>query len=404
MRVLQINVNCKSGSTGRLVYDLYEGLSNAGISCAVAYGRGPALSEPGIYKFGSKLEVGVHALLTRLTGWTGCFSPFATRKLLKFIDCYNPDVIHMHSLHGYYVNIGPLLEHIRRKVIKTVWTFHCEFMYTGKCGISFNCDKWKDSCGSCPNLKEHPSAWFFDFTRAMFKRKRKMFDGFDNLIIVTPSVWLADRVKQSFLKDKKVEVISNGIDAEHVFYPRKSACLTRKYKTGSEKTVLAAAPNIMSDAKGGHHIVMLADDMKNCGVKFILIGVDCRTKGLGENVIALKRLKDRHELARYYSMADAFLMCSKKETFSLVCAEAICCGIPVVGFESGAPETIFAKPYARFVEQGNRIALKKALLEALDTPLSPEEISAYGRSLFDKRYMIRQYIDLYRTLGDVERG
>jgi glycosyltransferase involved in cell wall biosynthesis len=395
MRVLLIDVNCKSGSTGKIVYDLYTKLKEIGEESAVAYGRGHVISEPDIYKFSSNIEVKIHALLTRLTGWTGCFSPLATSKLLKLIKEYNPDVIHLHDLHGYFLNIKPLIKYIKKNNIKTIWTFHSEFMYTGKCGISFDCQKWKKGCGNCPYLHEYPSSILFDFTKYMFNEKKKMFNDFNNLTIVTPSKWLANRVQESFLKDKKVKIIYNGINT-NVYYPKDFKQLKDKYNFTDKKIVLSVAPNIMSKIKGGKYVLELARKMKDYNIKFILIGIENLKQKFDDNVIAIGRIENQKELAQYYSMADVFLMCSQKETFSLTCAEALCCGTKVVGFKSGAPETVFSKPYAHFLEYGDIEALKNALLNAFSTILSPEKISEYGRSNFDKKQMFEQYLLLYR--------
>ena len=395
MRVLIVDVNCKSGSTGKIAYDLYAQLRECGDEAAVAYGRGATIDEPDIHKFSSDLEVKAHALLTRLTGRTACFSPFATAKLLKLIKAYQPNVIHLHDMHGYFVNIKPLVEHIKANHIKAIWTFHSEFMYTGKCGISLDCERWKSGCGHCPYLREYPSSLLIDCTRFMHREKERMFEGFYDLTIVTPSQWLADRVHQSFLQDKRVKVIHNGIDTT-IYHPRDCDHLKDRHQLSDEKVVLSVAPNILSKIKGGQQVLELARRMQGHAIKFILIGVDDLNQRFDDNVIALGRTENQDELAGYYTMADAFLMCSQRETFSLTCAEALCCGTRVVGYKSGAPETIFQEPYAYFVEQGNIEALERTLLSVLNEPLKPSNITEYGRSNFDKKRMFEQYDALYR--------
>ena len=397
MRILLISSVYNNGGTGEVVFNLYTQLKNNGIECAVAYGRGSVIKEFNIYKFSSYIETYAHAFLTRLTGLTGIYSPVATRKLINFMDEFKPDIVHIHELHAYFANITPVMNYLKKKNIKTIWTFHCEFMYTGKCGHSDDCEKWKSECGRCPKVKKYPSSLYFDFTKKMFNDKKCLFDDFNNLTIVTPSQWLANRVRESFLKEKSIVVIHNGVDTENVFYPRPFEHLQRRHNITDEKIVLAVAPHLMSGGKGGQWVLGLAKRFKGENVKFILIGVDDLRQNFDDNVIALGRTFKRIELSEYYSMADVFLFCSRKETFSVTCAEALCCGTPVVGFKAGAPETIFAEPYAHFTDYGDTDSLKNVLLKRLNSAPNSKEISDYGRQHFDKKRMFEQYLSLYQN-------
>ncbi|MDD4165063.1 MAG: glycosyltransferase [Eubacteriales bacterium] len=397
MRVLLIDVNCKNSSTGKIVYDLYTGINENGDEAAFCYGRGPLIQEKNIYKFGLDWETYLHALLTRITGFTGCFSFFSTRRLIKFINDFKPDVVHIHELHAYFVNIKPLLSNLKENQIRTIMTLHCEFMYTGKCGHSVECEKWKTECNKCPHLHDYPSAWIFDHTNFMFKQKKKLFRDFNNLTIVTPSQWLADRVKESFLGDKRIEVIHNGIDTKNIFYPRDTEHLKQKHNLTEEKIVLAVAPNLMSEQKGGKWVLELANLLRNENIKFILIGVDDLSRETNDNVILLGRISNQDELAEYYSLADVFVICSEKETFSLTCSEAICCGSQIVGFECGAPETIFENPYARFVEYGDLSALTEMVTNSLKDPLPKKDVAAYGSSKYSIKTMYSKYLELYKS-------
>ncbi len=397
MKVLLIDVNCKYSSTGKIVYDLYTEINKRGDTAAICYGRGPKIKERGIYKFSGDIEVYIHAFLTRLTGLTGCFSFFATRNLLKYIKEFKPDIVHLHDLHAYFVNIKPLISYLKRKKIKTVWTFHCEFMYTGKCGYAYDCEKWKSGCGKCPSLREYPSSLFFDFTRKMFNQKKRLFEGFDNLTIVTPSEWLAGRVRQSFLKDKDIKVIHNGIDTD-VFHPVSYEHLKLRHGLKDEKIVLAVAPDLMSERKGGKWVVELAKRFASQNVRFIMIGIDDLNSDFGENVISLGRLNDQNELAAYYSMADVFVICSKKENFPTTCIEALCCGTPVCGFDAGGTKET-ALDYGVFVEYGDIKNLYYAIHELLDKkinmPTDKYEISKYALKEYSTDRFYMQYEALY---------
>lgn len=395
MRVLLLDVNCKSGSTGKIVYDLYTQLNKNGHIAAIGYGRGKLVNESNIIKFSSNIEVYTHVLLTRITGFTGCFSYFATKRLIKFMDEFKPDVVHLNDMHGYFVNILPLIRYLKKNNIKTIWTFHCEFMYTGKCGYSYECEKWKSECRCCPNLKDYISSMFFDFTKKMFNDKKKIFKDFNNLIIVTPSKWLADRVKQSFLKDKKIVVIHNGIDTENIFYPRKFKHLKKRHNLKDEKIVLAVAPDIMCERKGGRYVLELAKKMKNENIKFILIGVTDLNEKFDDNVIALGKTENQIELAEYYSMADVFVICSKRENFPTTCIEAISCGTPVCGFDEGGTKETAPDKLGKFVSYGDIGALKQAILSVLENKSDFKLCEEYGKKVYSKEKMYSKYIKLY---------
>ena len=393
MRVLLIDVNCKNSSTGKIVYDLYTMLRQNGDEAAVCYGRGEELREENIYKFGLDWETMLHALLTRITGWTGCFSFFSTRRLLRFVEEFRPDVVHIHELHAYFVNLRPLLEYLQKNHIRTVHTLHCEFTYTGKCGYSYQCDRWKADCGSCPRLREYVSTLCFDHTTAMLHQKKKLLTGFDDLTIVAPSKWLADRAGQSFLSGHRIEVIPNGVDTD-IFHPWDAADLrTRHHIAEGEKVVLAVAPNLMEERKGGRQVLKLAERMAGEKVRFILIGVEGPDTAFPANAIALPPMSDKEKLAQYYSLADCFVICSERETFSMTCAESLCCGTPVAGFRSGAPETVFLEPEAIFVEYNDLNALQAAVCRQLSR--AGEGNGGDARSAFSKDAMFRAYYRLY---------
>ncbi|MBX9165082.1 glycosyltransferase [Coprobacillus sp. K06] len=270
-RVLLIDVNCKFSSTGKIVYNLFKGLKEDGREAAICYGRGDEIHEEGIYKFGLDWETNIHAGLTRITGYNGYFSPLSTKRLIAYIEEFQPDVIHIHELHAYFVNIKPLLEYIKKRKIKVVWTFHCEYMYTGKCGHAYSCTNFMHGCGKCPAVHEYPKSLFIDRTKQMFSMKRKAMNGLD-VEIVAPSEWLAKRVKMSFLQNVKISIIHNGIDT-NIFKEQNTKSLRKELKIPSEnQVVLAVAPDIMSESKGGKWVLKLAESMKDKPITFILIG------------------------------------------------------------------------------------------------------------------------------------
>ena len=385
-RILLIDVNCKNSSTGNIVYDLYCAARADGRNASICYGRGEIVEGEYIYKFGLDWETYIHAALSRITGYNGCFSPLSTKRLIKYINEFKPDIIHIHELHAYFVNIKVLINYIKKKKIPLVWTFHCEYMYTGKCGHALECDRFKLSCGDCPHVRDYPKSLLFDKSAQMLRQKKEMLKDLD-FKIITPSKWLADRVEMSFLKEKPISVIHNGIDIS-VFYPRADINIYEILNIDDEKKIIVSvAHNIMSEAKGGRYIVDLACDDNNRNLQYILVGVEdsnvesdwtktvlynsevikysVKCYNNGNKVYFVSPIKNKDLMACLYSAADIFLLTSVKETYSLPCAEALCCGTPVIGFKSGAPETISLPPYSVFVPYGEMEKLKEQIGSSL---------------------------------------
>ena len=395
MKILLIDVNCKQSSTGKIVYDLYTQCNKDGHTAAICYGRGPRVDEPNIYKFSSTIEVYLHALLTRITGLTGYYSFFSTRKLIKFIASYQPDVVHIHELHAYFVNLKPVIDYLKKNNIRTIWTFHCEFMYTGKCGYAYDCEKWKNECGKCPYLRDYPSSLIFDFTKKMFNDKKKMFENFNNLTIVTPSKWLADRTKLSFLKDKKIEVIYNGIDT-NIFKPKNIDYLKLKHNITDQKIIVYVTADFDNERKGGKYVLELAKRLQFENIKMFIVGNKKVLENLPKNIIMVGRTNNQDKLADYYNLADLSLITSKKETFSMICAESLSCGTPIVGFEAGAPETITIQEYSEFVKYGNMDALIQAVYRWIDKKNEvTADLAKKAAKKYSKERMYANYLKLY---------
>lgn len=400
MKILYMDVLCKSGSTGKIVYELYKKANAAGHEAAVSYGRGAEVREHNIFKFGLDWETKLHALLTRITGYTGCFSPFSTKRLIDFIDRFQPDIIHLHEPHAYFLNLTPFFEHLAAKKIPLVYTFHCEFAFTGKCGHPLQCENWKSGCGNCPNLRDYPKTLFFDHTAAMLKEKLRLLEK-QNMVITSPSQWLADRTKLSLISDKDVRTIPNGIDTENVFYPRDFQHLRQRHGLKDEKVVLAVAPGLMAEHKGGRDVLRLAEKLKSENIKFILIGLEEGElkENFAENVIALGRTENQQELAEYYSMADVFVICSDMENLPTTCLEAVCCGTAVAGYDVGGTAETAPYPIGRFVPYGDIDALCENVMELINTP-APAVHFEKMRERFSVQNMFDEYMKIYTELLD----
>lgn len=338
-KILFINSVCSTGSTGRIVLDLYYYLEKNGYNCCAAYGRKRVQDNIHTIKIGTFLGVCIHGLCSRVTDRHGFYSSYATRKLLDEIERYNPDVIHLHNVHGYYINIKILFEYLKEKGIPIIWTLHDCWAFTGHCAHfdGAGCHKWKTSCQDCQLKHSYPASFVLDGSEWNFRQKKALFTGLKNVTLVVPSVWLKNQVKESFLAGYDVRVIQNGIDLS-IFYPRENK-IREKYKI-KEKVIILGAANRWSPNKGLGYFIELQKYLDN-SYKIILVGLSKKQiKELPKGMLGLERTESIDEMAELYSAADLFFNASKEETMGLVTVEALACGTPVMAFNRTAiPET-----------------------------------------------------------------
>lgn len=407
MKVLQVNCVYKKGSTGKITYDIHTELLKRGIESVVCYGRGEKVTEDHVYKTCGELYSKVNHLAARVSGvmYGGCY--FSTRKLISIIKKEKPDVVHLQCVNGYFVNIYRLVEWLKANRIRTVVTLHAEFMYTGGCGHSIDCNQWstRQGCGhsrKCPRWRAETKSMFFDRTGTMWKRMKKAFDGFDEGIVITSvSPWLMNRAFVSpIFSEKDHRVVLNGLDTS-VFREYETEGLKKELGLTKEKIIFHATPEFnlnLQHIKGGYYVNELAKRFLGKNVKFVVAGFYPSGVEVADNILLLGKIIDQKKLAKLYSMADATLLTSKKETFSMVTAESLCCGTPVVGFKAGAPEQIALEEYSRFVEYGNVDALERAMVEMLGEDLNSANICKTALRTYAKDVMCENYIKIYMEL------
>lgn len=399
MKVAQVDVNFGSSSTGKIVADLVSGLERRGHHVKAYFGRGPA-SPKRATKISRPWEVGAHVLVTRLTGLTDGFSPLATRRLIADLERLDPDVVHLHDIHGYFVNIAQLCDFLKRRGVATVWTFHSEFMYTGRCGYAMECERWRTGCASCPDLSRYPTSWFFDFAGKMFEGKRALFNDFERLSLVSPSRWLATRMGESLVGERPVEVVPNGLDTS-VFRSRDVVTLRSEMGLQGKYCVLALGSGLLSERKGGRWVIELAKRFAGEDVVFLMVGVDQIPSLLPSNVIMHPRISDQNRLAEFYSLCDVLVLPSEKETFSMVSAEALACGLHVIGFDSGAPKEVAPPGYGSFVPYGDLDGLETLLRnvrQGLGGLLPRSACVEFARNHYSAESMVSGYEAIYKKL------
>lgn len=404
MKVLQVNSVYDFGSTGKITADIHRLLPQYGIDSIVCYGRGAKAKDGNVYRICNDFYSHVEHFRANITGimYGGC--EWSTHRLIEIIKKEKPDVVHLQCLNNYFVNIYQLVEWLKGNHIPTVLTLHAEFMYTGGCGHSIDCNQWstRKGCGHsiCPRYRSELKSLFGDRSSYMWHRMKKAFDGFDEgLIIASVSPWLMERAARApILANKQQCVIYNGLDT-NVFKYYDGAKLRAKHHCENKKVVFHATPAFSTNPnhlKGGYYVIELAKRLPD--VCFIVAGQVTGEFDVPTNLILLGKLDSQELLAGYYSMADATVLTSKRETFSMVCAESLCCGTPVVGFKAGAPEQISLGEFSSFVASGDLPELANALEQWLNQKKDKIYISKVAKRMYAKETMVENYVKLYEGL------
>lgn len=403
LKILQINNVYGTGSTGKLTQTIHQALLQDGLDSVVLYGRGISAQEGNVRRVCSDVYGKVNSVLSRITGirYGGCIG--STTRIIRLIKKEKPDIVHLQCLNGNFVNIYRLITWLKRSGIPTILTLHAEFMYTANCGHAFDCEKWKTGCGRCPRLHAATKSLLFDRTHESFRKMEKAFYNFcDTLSVVSVSPWLMERAVQSpIISRKNHSVILNGVDTS-IFYPR-AGQLKNKCWIGERKIIFQATAMFRDkpdDPKGGSYLLELAHRLRDLPIVVLIAGRYEIRGNVPENVILLGEIADQNLLAEYYSCATLTALTSKRETYSMVCAESLCCGTPVLGFCAGAPEMISLPQFSCFVPYGDIDAMERYAREMLqhDRLDAKLEMAEKAQKVYAKENMVQQYEALYRGI------
>ena len=395
-KLVQINVTC-NGSTGRIMNQIQEVATKKGWEAYSFYGRGKAANNNCI-KIGNKIDVLFHVLITRIFDLHGYGSKRATKKMIKKIKEIDPDVIQLHNIHGYYLNMEMLFKYLKTCNKKIVWTLHDCWAFTGHCSYFTypECEKWKnEGCSKCPRKKEYPASIFADNSKKAYEKKKQLFTGIKNLTLVTPSKWLKELVDYSFLRDYEVKVINNGIDL-NAFKPMKSIDIKEKYNIPKNKKLILGVEAIWDRRKGLEDFVELSQKLDD-SYMIVLIGLDKKQiEKLPSNIIGINRTENIEELACLYTVADVLFNPSKEESFSLVTVEAMACGTPVVVYKYTAPKELIPNFACKVIEnEKNMDEVKSSIDEVIS---QKEEISLRLCQHVQEKYDINKQIEKYMEL------
>lgn len=342
MKYLFINSVAGVGSTGKIAAELCRQLTAKGHRCVLAYGREKAnCDDLETYRIGSEVDYKIHGLKTRLFDTHGFGSKAATRTFLKWAEEYDPDVLWLHNIHGYYLNVELLFDWIKsRPDMYVKWTLHDCWPFTGHCAYFdyANCDRWKIQCYDCPQKKAYPASALLDNSRKNYKIKAQLFTGVKNMTLITPSQWLANLVKQSFLKEYPVEVVYNKINTD-IFKPTDSNF--RKENGFEGKKMVLGVANIWEKRKGLDDLITLSKLMDDSYCLVLVGKIPEENRTLPENILFIPRTNSPQELAALYTAADVFVNPTHEDNYPTVNLESLACGTPVITYRTGgSPECL----------------------------------------------------------------
>lgn len=402
MRVYQINTVCGIGSTGRIAADLGRAIAERGGECRIAYGRGKCLSgEIDNVNISSKADMYTHAILTRVTDRHGLFSRKATERLIRDIEGYAPDLVHLHNLHGYYLNYEMLFQFLEGYGKPVVWTMHDCWAFTGHCAHydAAGCGKWETGCCNCPALRSYPSSVYGGNVADNYDRKKRSFTSVPNTTIVTPSHWLENQVKRSFLRETDCVTIPNGIDLAR-FVPMRS---NLRRKLGCEdKRLLLGVASVWTKNKGLEDFVRLRD-MLDSRYAICMIGLTKKQmRMLPAGIIGKMRTESVRELTEYYSAADVFLNLTYEDTFPTTNIEALACGTPVVTYDTGGSPEILSDGCGYVLRKGDLEAVISSLRDGLPEKRICRNTCLERAARFDKKRCYGKYLDLYDQIEETK--
>lgn len=397
-KLLQINIVANWGSTGRIAEEIGQLAISKGWESYIAYGRGKPQSQSNLIRIGSNLDVYSHVIQTRLFDNHGLASNNATKKFINKIEEIKPDIIHLHNVHGYYINYQILFSYLKQRNIPIVWTLHDCWAFTGHCAhFEFiNCNKWKSQCNECPKHNSYPQS-LFDFSRRNHKAKKEAFLGLSNMVIIPVSSWLDNLVHQSILSYYQTKVIHNGVNND-LFVPIINNNIRNKYKLGNRFLIIAVS-SFWTARKGYNDILKLNDLIDHEKYQIVLVGLSKKQiNDIPQSIIGIQRTDSIQELVELYSTSNVFINPTWEDTFPTTNLEALSCGTPVITYQTGgSPEAIDEKT-GFVISKGDVNAMYEAIKNVYNGDINREDCRKRAISLYNKNSCYSKYIELYNSL------
>ena len=399
LKLLQINVAANWGSHGRIAEEIGLEAMAQGWESYIAYGRYANPSKSHIVKIGDLFDHCLHGAQSLLLDRHGLASCGPTKKLIREIEQIKPDLIHLHNIHGFYLNYPILFRYLSTVDIPVVWTLHDCWAFTGHCAwpIHGHCDRFQEQCCHCPlQSKGYPKSFLLDRSRSNFKLKKRYFRSLQDLHLVTVSRWLEQQVRLSFMQDMDIRSIYNGLDTE-VFRPSGTPPTS---VTDGHPLVLGVC-NAWYDWKGLDDMAVLRELLPD-DYEVMVVGVnEDQMHRLPEGITCIRRTDSVSQLAEIYSQADVFVNPSKVESFGMTTAEALSCGTPSIVYDTSACPEVVDNLTGRVVPLGDVNALAKAVMEICSLP-GREAMRQACRErairLFNRQDRYKEYLQLYNEV------
>ena len=398
MRVFQLNAFCGVKSTGRIASEIAKLVAEDGGECRIGYGV-PGISDdsqPYAYRIGTPVSRKFHAVIRKLFDAEGYGSFWATRKLIQDLNAFRPDLIHLHNIHGCYLNFGLLFRYLSKAEIPVVWTLHDCWPFTGHCAYFdySGCQKWQHECSHCPQQRNYPVCIGLDGSRRNHRNKKKWFSKLKNLTFVAPCQWMTKPLAASFMGKYPVRVIVNGVNLD-VFHPVESQ-LRSQYHLEDKKVCLAVASE-WDERKGLTYIIQAAEKLDD-SYRFVVIGLESeQIRLLPSNVIGLERTSSTEELAAWYTTADCFVNPTLEDNMPMVNLEALACGTPVVVFETGGCPEAIDPSCGIVVKQGHLDEFCRAI-QTLCEQKEMGDCCLNRAKHFDCKATFQSYLELYKEI------
>lgn len=392
--LLQINVTANWGSTGKIAEDIGRIAISNGWESWIAYGRGNPTSASKLIRIGNDFDMKSHALQTRLFDNHGLASKKVTKEFIRKIKKIKPDIIHLHNIHGYYINYRILFDYLNEWGGPVVWTLHDCWPFTGHCAYYefSNCYRWKSKCYDCPQIKSYPASLWYDRSTKNFFTKKESFLGCRNLTFVPVSDWLNRELKKSFLSDYLAVTIHNGIDLS-VFTPAETV------KEDSTQKIILGVASVWDKRKGLDEFVKLRKLLpKNYHITLVGLSND-QIATLPDGITGIRRTENVRQLADLYSMADVFVNPTLEDNFPTTNLEALACGTPVITYRTGGSPEAIDETTGFIVDYQDVDALAKQIETVCKTnAISAKVCRKRAENFYNKKIVFQQYITLYNTL------
>ena len=401
MKIVQINTVCGTGSTGKIAVDIYKLAEGAGYEPFIAYGRGQSPACIHGYKVGNPIDFAHHVFVNFFLGKSGFGSKAVTKRFLNWLDEIQPDLLHLHNLHGFYIHVGLLFDYIKAHDLPVVWTLHDCWPLTGQCAHFeyAKCSKWRTGCFDCPIYRtDYPYSLFRDNSKNNYILKKNAFCGVNNLTICVPSQWLSDIVKLSYLNEYPISIIPNGINLDIYSCSAQNA-------SNKERIILGVA-NVWNNKKGLNAFLEL-DKILDDTWQIVLIGLTPKQQAFIRNhskrILPLAKTANQVELVKWYNRAYVYLNPTLEDTFPTTNLEALACGTPVITYRTGGSPECITKESGIVVEKGNIQQLKNSILSLEASPFINAESCRKQAMNYDKNTRFQEYLNIYHSIMEKKR-